>query len=334
VHVDLTTEALGIDSSGKPVFLKDIWPSSEEIAELMPQAFNPEMYQRLYGNVTAENPLWDKIPSSTGVVYEWDTSSTYIQEPPYFDGFSLTPKSIEPIAKARALAIFGDSVTTDHISPAGSIKKDSPAGRYLISRGVDVKDFNSYGARRGTHDVMVRGTFANVRIKNLMVPGVEGGVTVHQPSGENLAIFDAAEKYAQTKTPLIVFAGQEYGTGSSRDWAAKGTSLLGVKAVVAESFERIHRSNLIGMGVLPFQFLNGQNATSLQLKGDEVFTIRGVEDAASIKPGKEVVLVAERSDGSTLEIPLRLRIDTNIEVEYYKHGGILPYVLRQLISKK
>ncbi len=334
VNVDLTTEALGADSSGKPVFLKDIWPSSEEIAELLPQAFNPEMYQRLYGNVTAENPLWDKIPSSTGVVYEWDTSSTYIQEPPYFDDFSLTPKSVEPIAKARALAVFGDSVTTDHISPAGAIAKNSPAGRYLISRGVDVSDFNSYGARRGSHDVMVRGTFANVRIKNLMVPGVEGGVTVHQPSGETLAIFDAAEKYAQTNTPLIVFAGQEYGTGSSRDWAAKGTSLLGVKAVVAESFERIHRSNLIGMGVLPFQFLNGQNAKSLQLKGDEVFTIRGVEDAASIKPGKEVVLVAERSDGSTLEIPLRLRIDTNIEVEYYKHGGILPYVLRQLISKK
>jgi aconitate hydratase len=334
VNVDLTTEALGADSSGKPVFLKDIWPSSEEIAELMPQAFNPEMYQRLYGNVTAENPLWDKIPSSTGVVYEWDTSSTYIQEPPYFDDFSLTPKSVEPIAKARALAVFGDSVTTDHISPAGAIAKNSPAGRYLISRGVDVSDFNSYGARRGSHDVMVRGTFANVRIKNLMVPGVEGGVTVHQPSGETLAIFDAAEKYAQTETPLIVFAGQEYGTGSSRDWAAKGTSLLGVKAVVAESFERIHRSNLIGMGVLPFQFLNGQNAKSLQLKGDEVFTIRGVEDAASIKPSKEVVLVAERSDGSTLEIPLRLRIDTNIEVEYYKHGGILPYVLRQLISKK
>ena len=333
VNVDLTTEALGTDSSGKPVFLKDIWPSSEEIAELLPQAFNPEMYQRLYGNVTAENPLWDKIPSSTGVVYEWDTSSTYIQEPPYFDDFSLTPKSVEPIAKARALAVFGDSVTTDHISPAGAIAKNSPAGRYLISRGVDVSDFNSYGARRGSHDVMVRGTFANVRIKNLMVPGVEGGVTVHQPSGETLAIFDAAEKYAQTNTPLIVFAGQEYGTGSSRDWAAKGTSLLGVKAVVAESFERIHRSNLIGMGVLPFQFLNGQNAKSLQLKGDEVFTIRGVEDAASIKPSKEVVLVAERSDGSTLEIPLRLRIDTNIEVEYYKHGGILPYVLRQLISK-
>jgi len=333
VNVNLTSDPIGNDASGKPVFLKDIWPSAEEIAALMPQAFNPEMYQRLYGNVTAENPLWDKIPSSAGVVYQWDTSSTYIQEPPYFEGFSLTPAPIEPITNARALAIFGDSVTTDHISPAGSIKKDSPAGRYLIGRGVDVKDFNSYGARRGTHDVMVRGTFANVRIKNLMVPGVEGGVTALQPSGETMAIFDAAERYAETKTPLIVFAGQEYGTGSSRDWAAKGTRLLGIKAVVAESFERIHRSNLIGMGVLPFQFMNGQNAKSLQLKGDEVFTIRGLEDAASIRPGAQVTLVAQRPDGSTFEVPLRLRIDTSIEVEYYKHGGILPYVLRQLISR-
>jgi len=291
------------------------------------------MYQRLYGNVTAENPLWDKVPSSAGVVYEWDTTSTYIQEPPYFEDFSLTPKSVEQISKARALAIFGDSVTTDHISPAGSIKKDSPAGRYLIGRGVDVKDFNSYGARRGTHDVMVRGTFANVRIKNLMVPGVEGGVTVHQPSGEKMAIFDAAEKYAETKTPLIVFAGQEYGTGSSRDWAAKGTRLLGIKAVVAESFERIHRSNLIGMGVLPFQFVQGQNAKSLNLVGNEEFSIRGLEGVDGLKPGKEATLVVTRPDGSTTEVTLRLRIDTNIEVEYYKHGGILPYVLRQLVSK-
>lgn len=332
VNIDLTKDSLGTDSSGKPVYLKDIWPSLEEISALMPQAFNPEMYQRLYGDVTAQNPLWDKVPSSTGVVYEWDASSTYIQEPPYFEGFSLTPNGGGAITKARALAIFGDSVTTDHISPAGSIKKDSPAGKYLISNGVDVKDFNSYGARRGTHDVMVRGTFANVRIKNLMVPGVEGGVTKYQPSGETLSIFDAAMKYAETSTPLVVFAGQEYGTGSSRDWAAKGTSLLGVKAVVAESFERIHRSNLIGMGVLPFQFLNGQTAKSIGLIGDEEFSIEGVENVDSLHPGKEVVLVVSRSDGSTLEVPLRLRIDTNIEVEYYKHGGILPYVLRQLVG--
>lgn len=333
VNIDLTKEPLGNDSSGKPVYLKDIWPSSEEINALMPQAFNPEMYRRLYGDVTAQNPLWDKVPSSTGVVYEWDKKSTYIQEPPYFENFSLTPSGAGQITKARALAIFGDSVTTDHISPAGSIKKDSPAGKYLIGRGVDVKDFNSYGARRGTHDVMVRGTFANVRIKNLMVPGVEGGVTKFQPSGETMPIFDAAMKYVESGTPLIVFAGQEYGTGSSRDWAAKGTRLLGIKAVVAESFERIHRSNLIGMGVLPFQFVNGQTAKSIGLTGTEEFSIQGLEGADSIRPGKEVVLVVKRADGTSLEVPLRLRIDTNIEVEYYKHGGILPYVLRQLISK-
>ncbi|MEY4669044.1 MAG: hypothetical protein RL518_1743 [Pseudomonadota bacterium] len=333
VNIDLTSDALGTDASGKPVYLKDIWPTSDEINALMPQAFNPEMYQRLYRDVTAENPLWDKVPTSTGVVYEWDQNSTYIQEPPYFEGFSLTPNGGGQVAKARALAIFGDSVTTDHISPAGSIKKDSPAGKYLISRGVDVKDFNSYGARRGTHDVMVRGTFANVRIKNLMVPGVEGGVTKFQPSGETMPIFDAAIKYAESSTPLIVFAGQEYGTGSSRDWAAKGTRLLGIKAVVAESFERIHRSNLIGMGVLPFQFVNGQTAKSIGLTGNEEFSIRGLEGADGIRPGKEVTLSVTRADGSSFDVPLRLRIDTNIEVEYFKHGGILPYVLRQLVSR-
>jgi aconitate hydratase len=333
VNIDLTKEALGTDASGKPVYLKDIWPTTEEINALMPQAFNPEMYQRLYRDVTAENPLWDKVPTSTGVVYEWDKNSTYIQEPPYFEGFSLTANGGGQISRARALAIFGDSVTTDHISPAGSIKKDSPAGKYLISRGVDVKDFNSYGARRGTHDVMVRGTFANVRIKNLMVPGVEGGVTKYQPSGETMPIFDAAIKYAESSTPLVIFAGQEYGTGSSRDWAAKGTRLLGVKAVVAESFERIHRSNLIGMGVLPFQFMNGETSKSIGLTGTEEFSIRGLESADGIRPGKEVTLVVTRADGSTVDVPLRLRIDTNIEVEYYKHGGILPYVLRQLVSR-
>jgi aconitate hydratase len=238
---------------------------------------------------------------------------------------------VQPIVNARALAIFGDSVTTDHISPAGSFKKDSPAGRYLISRGVEVKDFNSYGARRGSHDVMVRGTFANVRIKNLMVPGVEGGVTIHQPSKEKLSIFDAAVKYAETQTPLIVFAGSEYGTGSSRDWAAKGTSLLGVRAVVAESFERIHRSNLIGMGVLPCQFINGVTATTLGLVGDEEFALKGTEQG--VTPGQEVTLVITRTDGSQAEVALRLRVDTAIEVEYFKHGGILPYVLRQIVAE-
>jgi aconitate hydratase len=330
VRIDFATDPIGVDKSGKPVMLKDIWPSSEEVLALMPQAFNADMYRKLYSNVTAENPLWDAVPASTGVVYEWDSSSTYIQEPPYFEDFSLTPTKPQPVVGARALAIFGDSVTTDHISPAGAIKKDSPAGRYLISRGVEFKDFNSYGARRGSHDVMVRGTFANVRIKNLMVPGVEGGVTIHQPSGEKLSIYDASVQYAETKTPLIVFAGQEYGTGSSRDWAAKGTRLLGVKVVVAESFERIHRSNLIGMGVLPCQFKGGDTAKNLGLTGSEEFLLSGIE--SGITPGQDVTLTIKRADGTVQDVTVKLRVDTSIEVEYYKHGGILPYVLRSLIA--
>ena len=329
VRIDFASEPIGLDAAGKPVMLKDIWPSSEEVLGLMPQAFDADMYRKLYGNVTAENPLWDAVPSSVGVVYEWDPASTYIQEPPYFEDFSVTPTKPQPVTGARALAIFGDSVTTDHISPAGAFKKDSPAGRYLIGRGVEFKDFNSYGARRGSHDVMVRGTFANVRIKNLMVPGVEGSVTVHQPSGERLSIYDAAMKYAETKTPLIVFAGQEYGTGSSRDWAAKGTRLLGVKAVVAESFERIHRSNLIGMGVLPCQFKDGATAKTLGLTGTEEFSLSGIE--GGISPGQDVTLTVKRPDGSVQDVTVKLRVDTSIEVEYYKHGGILPYVLRSLI---
>lgn len=330
VRVDFERDPIGVDSAGKQVFLREIWPSAEEVLAEMPQAFNAEMYRRLYGDVTAQNPLWDRVPSSTGAVYEWDTTSTYIQEPPYFEGFALTPEKPQAISGARSLAIFGDSVTTDHISPAGAFKKDSPAGKYLIGRGVEFKDFNSYGARRGSHDVMVRGTFANVRIKNLMVPGVEGGVTVHQPTGEKLSIYDAAVKYAETKTPLVIFAGQEYGTGSSRDWAAKGTRLLGVKAVIAESFERIHRSNLIGMGVLPCQFKAGQNASMLGLTGTEEFAITGTE--GGITPGQDVTLVITKSDGTKSEVKVTLRVDTSIEVEYYKHGGILPYVLRSIVS--
>lgn len=331
VRIDFASESIGLDKAGAPVFLKDIWPSAAEVQSLMPQAFNAEMYRKLYGDVTAQNPLWDRVPASTGVVYEWDHSSTYIQEPPYFEGFDMTPKKPEAIVGARALAIFGDSVTTDHISPAGAFKKDSPAGKYLIGRGVEFKDFNSYGARRGSHDVMVRGTFANVRIKNLMIPGVEGGVTMHQPSGEKLSIYDAAVRYAESKTPLVVFAGQEYGTGSSRDWAAKGTMLLGVRAVIAESFERIHRSNLIGMGVLPCQFKSGVTAKTLELNGTEEFSLRGIE--GQIAPGQDVTLVIKRPDSSTNEVPLTLRVDTSIEVEYYKHGGILPYVLRSLVAQ-
>ena len=330
VRTDFATDPVGFDSAGKPVMLKDIWPSTEEVLALIPQAFDAAMYRKLYSNVTAENPLWDKVPTSSGVVYEWDTSSTYIQEPPYFEGFSLTPPTQSAIKGARALAIFGDSVTTDHISPAGAFKKDSPAGQYLIGRGVKFQDFNSYGARRGSHDVMVRGTFANVRIKNLMVPGVEGGVTTYQPTGEKLSIYDAAVKYASNKVPLIVFAGQEYGTGSSRDWAAKGTMLLGVKAVIAESFERIHRSNLIGMGVLPCQFKSGESATGHGITGSEEFELRGTE--RGITPGQDVTLIVKRADGSTKEITVKLRVDTSIEVEYFKHGGILPYVLRSLVA--
>jgi aconitate hydratase len=331
VRIDFERESIGIDAHGKPVMLKEIWPSAEEVLALMPQAFDAAMYRRLYGDVTAENPLWDEVPSSAGVVYEWDDSSTYIQEPPYFEGFSLQPAKPKAINDARALAIFGDSVTTDHISPAGAIKKDSPAGRYLIGRGVAFQDFNSYGARRGSHDVMVRGTFANVRIKNLMVTGVEGGVTIHQPSGKQLSIYDAAVQYASEGVPLVVFAGQEYGTGRSRDWAAKGTMLLGVKAVVAESFERIHRSNLIGMGVLPCQFKSGESAKSLGLTGKERFSIRGTE--GGITPGQDVILVITQEDGRAREVALKLRVDTPIEVEYFKHGGILPYVLRSLVAQ-
>lgn len=330
VRVDFERDPIGVDKSGKQVFLREIWPTAEEVLEQMPQAFNAEMYRRLYADVTAQNPLWDRVPSSSGAVYEWDATSTYIQEPPYFDGFALTPEKPHAISGARALAIFGDSVTTDHISPAGAFKKDSPAGKYLIGRGVEFKDFNSYGARRGSHDVMVRGTFANVRIKNLMLPGVEGGVTLHQPTGEKLSIYDAAVKYSEGKTPLVIFAGQEYGTGSSRDWAAKGTRLLGVKAVIAESFERIHRSNLIGMGVLPCQFKTGQNAQTLGLTGTEEFAIKGTE--GGITPGQDVALVITKGDGSKVEVAVTLRVDTSIEVEYYKHGGILPYVLRSIIA--
>jgi aconitate hydratase len=330
VCIDFEKEPIGVAKDGSRVMLKDIWPTQEEVNALMHVAFNPVMYQKLYGDVSAENPLWDKVPSTTGVTYEWDTASTYIQHPPYFEGFGMETPPSSQITGGRALAIFGDSVTTDHISPAGAIKKDSPAGRYLIGRGVEMKDFNSYGARRGSHDVMVRGTFANVRIKNLMVPGIEGGVTKYQPSGEQLSIYDAAVKYAESKVPLFVFAGQEYGTGSSRDWAAKGTNLLGVKVVIAESFERIHRSNLIGMGVIPCQFVNGQNAHSLGIKGDESFDVKGLE--TGMKPGQSVTLLVTSPDGTKREVALKLRVDTAIEVEYYKHGGILPYVLRQILQ--
>ena len=331
VDIDLANDALGTGKDGKPVFLRDIWPSLKEVRDLMQAALQPEVFRKLYKDFAAQNPKWNEISSSAGNVYEWDRKSTYIQEPPFFENFSMTPGSIKPITGARALGIFGDSVTTDHISPAGSFKKTTPAGKYLIDNGVAVEDFNSYGSRRGNDRVMTRGTFANVRIKNLMVPGVEGGVTKLQPSGEMVSIYDASMKYQADKIPLVILAGQEYGTGSSRDWAAKGTNLLGVKAVVAQSFERIHRSNLVGMGVLPLQFKEGTTAQTLKLDGTETYDIVGLD--ANIKPQQDLTLKITRRDGSVENVAVRCRIDTPIEIDYYQHGGILPYVLRQLVAK-
>ncbi len=329
VNMDLSTEPLGVGSDGKPVYLKDVWPTQEEVGAVMKYATDPNTYRRLYADFTKDNPLWNDIPSSTGMVYNWETS-TYIAEPPFFKGFSMQPGSTANIRGARALGIFGDSITTDHISPAGAIKPSSPAGKYLQAHGVAVADFNSYGSRRGNHEVMMRGTFANVRIKNLMIPGSEGGITLHQPSGEQLAIYYAAMKYVAAGVPTVIFAGEEYGTGSSRDWAAKGTQLLGVKAVVARSFERIHRSNLVGMGVLPCQFKDGATAQSLKLDGSETFDISGID--GDIKPQQDVTLTIHRKDGRHDTLSVLLRIDTHIEVDYFRHGGILPFVLRELMT--
>ena len=331
VDIDLANDPLGTGKDGKPVFLRDIWPSLREVRDLLSTALQPDVFRRLYKDFAAQNPKWNEIPSSTGNVYEWDRQSTYIQEPPFFTNFSLTPGSIKPITNARALAVFGDRVTTDHISPAGSIKKSSPAGKYLIEHGVTAEDFNSYGSRRGNDRVMTRGTFANVRIKNLMLAGQEGGDTLLQPEGTKLSIYDASIEYQKRGTPLIVFAGQEYGTGSSRDWAAKGTNLLGVKAVVAQSFERIHRSNLVGMGVLPLQFKEGTTAQSLKLDGSESYDIVGLD--ANIKPQQDLTLKITRKNGTVENVAVRCRIDTPIEIDYYQHGGILPFVLRQLVAK-
>jgi aconitate hydratase len=334
-NIDMTTEPLGTGSDGKPVFLRDVWPSSEEIGAVMQYATDPATYRRLYGDFTKDNPLWNAIPTSTGQVYPWD-KSTYIAEPPFFKDFKMHLGSIPVIRNARALGIFGDSVTTDHISPAGSIKPTSPAGIYLLEHDVGVPDFNSYGSRRGNHEVMMRGTFANVRIKNLMLPPkadgsrIEGGVTTMHPENVQLPIYDAAMAYVARGTPTVIFAGEEYGTGSSRDWAAKGTQLLGVKAVIARSFERIHRSNLVGMGVLPCQFKGSDSVGSLGIKGDEEFDITGLE--GGIRPQMDVTLSIRRADGSLQSVPVLLRIDTPIEVDYYLNGGILPFVLRELLA--
>ena len=331
VDIDLSSEPIGMGRDGKPVFLKDIWPSLREIRDLMQTALQPGVFRKLYKNFAAQNPKWNEIPAATGDVYKWDGKSTYIQEPPFFQNFSMKPGKIHEIKGARALAIFGDTITTDHISPAGSIKKTSPAGKYLMEHGVKPADFNSYGSRRGNDRVMTRGTFANVRIKNLMVPSVEGGVTKFQPDGEQMPIYDAAMKYLKAKTPLVVIGGQEYGAGSSRDWAAKGTALLGVKAVVVQSFERIHRSNLVGMGVLPLQFKEGTSARALKLDGSEVYDVVGLD--ANLKPQGDLILKITRKDGKVEEVPVRCRIDTPVEIDYYQHGGILPYVLRQMVAR-
>lgn len=332
VNKDLTKEPVGTDKDGNDVYLKDIWASLDEVKDILQTAFNPETYKKLYRDFAEKNPMWNDIPTSVGKVYEWDASSTYIQEPPYFDDFTMEVGEFENIYNAKPLAIFGDSLTTDHISPAGAIKPSSPAGLYLQQNGVEPRDFNSYGSRRGNDQVMLRGTFANVRIKNLLVSPREGGFTVHHPSAEEMSIYDAAMKYKKEGVPLIVLAGAEYGTGSSRDWAAKGTLLMGVKAVIAKSFERIHRSNLIGMGVLPLQFKEGESAETLELDGTETFDLTGLENI-EVKPLQEVTLKIKHADGSEVETQVILRIDTPIEVEYYRHGGILQYVMRQIINE-
>ncbi|MFA6987281.1 MAG: aconitate hydratase AcnA [Arenimonas sp.] len=330
VDLDLTTDPLGVGSDGEPVYLRDIWPSNKEIGDLIARTVGPEMFKHNYANVFAGDSRWNQIASPDGAAFEWDEASTYIKNPPYFDGMQMTVGRIDDIHDARLLGLFGDSITTDHISPAGNIKANSPAGRFLQSRGVQPADFNSYGSRRGNDDVMVRGTFANIRIKNLMLDGEEGGNTLHYPSGEKLSIYDAAMKYKADRVPLVVIAGKEYGTGSSRDWAAKGTMLLGVKAVIAESFERIHRSNLVGMGVLPLQFMAGQNARSLGLMGDERFDITGLRDGA----GRIADVQATGGDGRVVSFQAQVLLMTPKEVEYFRHGGILHYVLRQLASRK
>ena len=332
VDVDLTKEPIGKDKDGKETFLRDLWPSLKEVRDAMQSALKPEIFRKLYRDFADQNPKWNEIPSSKGDVYVWDEKSDYIHEPPFFQNFSMEVGKIDNITGARVLGIFGDSVTTDHISPAGAIKATSPAGEYLRSRGIKPEDFNSYGSRRGNDLVMTRGTFANVRIKNLMVPGTEGGVTKHFPDGKQMSIFDAAMIYQKENVPLAILAGHEYGTGSSRDWAAKGTKLLGVKAVIAASYERIHRSNLVGMGVLPLQFLDGVTAESLGLDGSQTFSITGLSDA--LQPGQQLTVELKTTDGKTRYFPVKVRIDTPIEIDYYRHGGILPFVLRQLLARK
>lgn len=328
-RIDLSKDPLGEDKNGNPVYLKDIWPSSAEIAEAV-RLVDGEMFRSEYADVFKGDDEWRAIPVGEGETYSWNDESTYVKNPPFFDGIDKPLESLSDIKNANVLAVFADSITTDHISPAGSIKASAPAGKYLKENGVEEKDFNSYGSRRGNHEVMMRGTFANIRIKNQMLDGVEGGYTRHIPSGEEMSIYDAAMKYVSDNTPLVVLAGKEYGTGSSRDWAAKGTRLLGVKAVIAESFERIHRSNLIGMGVLPLQFVDGEGVEEHGLTGEEEISITGITD--DLKAGQVLDVCARKKDGSEVSFKVKSRIDTGNELEYYRNGGILHYVLRQMLA--
>ncbi|HEY0713501.1 MAG TPA: aconitate hydratase AcnA, partial [Polyangia bacterium] len=336
VNIDFETEPVGTGKDGNPVFLRDIWPTSAEINQTIQAAIKPEMFSNTYARVFEGDAQWRGLKVPSGATYAWDESSTYIKHPPYFEGMSREPGSVADIRGARVLALLGDSITTDHISPAGSIKKDGPAGKYLVGLGVEPKDFNSYGARRGNHEVMVRGTFANTRLKNLLAAGTEGGVTRYLPGGEVMSIYDAAMKYAAEKVPLFVLAGKEYGSGSSRDWAAKGTRLLGVRAVIAQSYERIHRSNLIGMGVVPLEFLPGQSAQSLGLTGEETFETVGLPAllAGDLRGDRQIEVKFQRPDGSKGSIQAKVRIDTPQEASYSQHGGILPFVLRQMLGAR
>ena len=333
IDIDITRDPIGYDAAGDPVYLKDIWPSHREVQEAIQRAVRPEMFEKNYAKVFEGDDQWRSMPVPQGELYAWDPQSTYVKLPPYFQSMTPQPPAVQDIRGGRVLALLGDSITTDHISPAGAIKPTSPAGKYLIERGVAPKDFNSYGSRRGNHEVMMRGTFANVRLRNRLAPGTEGGFTRHFPDGEQMTIFDASERYRAENVPLLVIAGKEYGSGSSRDWAAKGPKLLGVRAVIAESFERIHRSNLVGMGILPLQFRQGDNANSLELTGEEVYDIVGLAELVDrFQPGREIQVTATARDGRQRSFPVQVRIDTPQEAEYYRHGGILHYVLRQLIS--
>jgi aconitate hydratase len=327
---DIAKEPIGNDKSGKPVYLRDIWPTPQEVESTLRASVTSEMFRKEYGDVFTGDQRWRALPVPEGDLYAWDTNSTYIKLPPYFDSMTLQPVAPRDIHAARVLAVLGDSVTTDHISPAGSIPADGPAGKYLIARGVAPKDFNSFGARRGNDEVMARGTFANIRLRNQLAPGTEGGWTTYQPSGEQMSIFDAAMRYKEEHVPLIVIAGNEYGSGSSRDWAAKGPMLLGIRAVIAESYERIHRSNLIGMGILPLEFKPGHSAKSLDLLGRETFEIEGIEK--NFAPGMTIQVRARRNDGNEVCFDAISRVDTPLEANYYHHGGILQFVLRQMLQ--